>query len=84
MPARLCATILGRQLVAIHAGRAAHDAVLVVAGVAGGLVPWPVVSHWTFDGEHAAVVVGDDEEEWLAGLIWGHGSSLRAVVGRGN
>ena len=70
------AAILGRQRVAIGAGRAAHDATLMVAGIAGGFVPGPVVGHRAFDGEHAAVVVGDDEVEWLGGIGLGHGRIL--------
>ena len=67
------AAILGRQRVAIGAGRAAHDAALLVAGIGGGFVPGPVVGHRAFDGEHAAVVVGDDEVERLGGIGVGHG-----------
>jgi hypothetical protein len=54
------APILGGQIVAIGAGRAAHDAALLVAGKGGGFLPGPVVGHRTFDREHAAVVIGDD------------------------
>src|SRR5271166_590835 len=61
------ATILGRQLVAIGAGRAAYDAALMVTGEVGGLFPGPVVGHRAFDGKYAAVMVGDDEVERLVG-----------------
>jgi len=59
------ASIIGCQRVAIGAGRAAGDAVLVVAGILSGGVPWPVIDHRTFDSEHTTVMVGDDQVEWL-------------------
>jgi hypothetical protein len=57
---------LRRECVAIRAARAAHDAVVIVARLASGILPRPVIGHRAFDGEHAAVVVGDDQVEWLA------------------
>jgi hypothetical protein len=57
--------ILGRQLAA---DRTAHDAALMVTGIGGGFLPGPAVGHRAFDG-NAAVVVGDDEVERLAGLV---------------
>ena len=61
------AGIFSRKLVAIDTGWAAHDAALLVAGEGRGLFPRPVVGHRTLDGEYTAVVIGDDEEERLAG-----------------
>ena len=73
-PASLCFTaILGCQRVAVGTGRAAGDLALMAAGLAGGCLPRPVVGHRAFDGEHAAVVVGDDEVERLAvRVVSGH------------
>jgi hypothetical protein len=65
------AAILGRQRVAIGTARATGDMALVVAGLAGGCLPAPVVGHRTFDREHAAVVVGDNQVErrgWSRGM----------------
>ena len=74
----LYAAILGRQRVAIRSCRAARDApLMLIPGIAGGGVPWPVVSHRPFDGEEAAVIVGDDEEERLG---W-RGLSLSGMAG---
>jgi hypothetical protein len=57
-------TIRRGKQVAIRAGRAAADTPLVViAGEPGRGMPWPIVGHWTFDREYAAVEVGDDKEE---------------------
>ena len=67
---------LRRECVPIRAARAASDAMLMVAGFAGGVVPRSVIGHRPFDGEHAPVVVGDDEVEWGGRLGWfiiGHG-----------
>ena len=49
--------MLGRQRVAIGAGRAADDAALLIARKGGGFVPGLVVGHRAFDGEKAAVGV---------------------------
>jgi hypothetical protein len=62
------ASILGCKRLAVGAARAAGDAALLVTGIAGGLVPLPVVGHRAFDGEHATVVVGDNQVERLA--VW--------------
>ena len=43
----------------------AMDAPLMIAGVARGGNPGMIVGHRAFDGESAAVVVGDDQVEWL-------------------
>ena len=69
----LYAAILGRQHVAIRSGRAARDATLMlVPGIMGGGVPWPVVGHRALDREHAAIIIGDDQVEWLRGIGLGH------------
>jgi hypothetical protein len=57
------ATELSGECVAIGAGRSAGDAVLMMARLAGGGFPRPVVGHRALDAEDAAVVVGDDQEE---------------------
>ena len=63
------AAILGRERVAIQSRRAARDApLLLIPGITGGGVPWPVVGHRPFDREHAAIVVGDYQIEWLGGI----------------
>ena len=63
-------TILGGEQVSIGAGRAAGDAPLMMtAGEPGRGMPWPIVSHWTFDSEHPAVEIGDDD-----------GVSVRAIA----
>ena len=67
------AAIFRRQYIAVWAGRAAHDALAVMAGAGRGFIPRPVVGHRTLHGEHAAVVVGDNEVEWLGGIVSGHG-----------
>jgi hypothetical protein len=46
---------------------------LMVAGLAGGVVPRSVIGHRPFDGEHAPVMVGDDEIE---GAVGWDGSAL--------
>jgi hypothetical protein len=66
------APALGRQRLPVWAARAAGDAALLVTGIAGGLVLWPVVGHRAFHGEHAAVVIGHDEVEGLGGFVSGH------------
>jgi hypothetical protein len=51
---------------------------LTIAGIDRGFVPGPVVRHRTFDGKHAAVVVGDDEiNGWSA-------VNLFSIVSRGD
>jgi hypothetical protein len=50
--------------VPIRAGWAAYNApVKIVTGMAGGIVPWLIVGHWTFDGKEPLIMVGNDEEE---------------------
>jgi hypothetical protein len=50
--------------VSIRAGRAADDtSIELIAGVASGVLPGPIVGHWPFDAEEPLIVVGDDEEE---------------------
>jgi hypothetical protein len=61
----VCAAIRGGQLVAIGAGRATHDAVLMVPGICRGFLLGPVVGHRIFDREHTSVMVSDNEEERL-------------------
>src|SRR5262245_31239689 len=60
------AAILGRQLVAIGAGRAAGNVALMVACVPGGGEPGAVINHRAFDRKGAVVVVGYDQEKRLA------------------
>ena len=57
--------ILGCQLVAVRAGRAASDLALTAAGLSSGRLPRPVVGHRACDSEHTAIVVGDNEVERL-------------------
>jgi hypothetical protein len=45
---------------------------IVIAGKPRGDNPGSVVGHRTFDGEHAAIVIGDDEEK-RGGWLGGHG-----------
>jgi hypothetical protein len=53
----------GKQ-VSIRAGGAAADTPLMLAvGQPDGCMPRPIISHWTLDGKHATIEVGDDEEE---------------------
>ena len=55
----------------------------MVTCVACGAFPWPVVDHRAFDGEHAAVMVGDDEENSPNGSGSGSGSSPTTLRGAG-
>jgi hypothetical protein len=70
---------LGGELVTLRTGRPAHNVELaMIADMASQfVVPGPVVSHRLFDGEEAAVIVGDDEEERLG---W-RGLSLSGMAG---
>jgi hypothetical protein len=69
--------IFRRKDIAIGAGGAADDATLLVSGIGGGFLPRPLVGHRTFHGEHAAVMDGHNEVEWLAGVIaTRHGETL--------
>jgi hypothetical protein len=45
----------------------------------GGFLPPPVVSHRAFDGEHASVVVGDDQVKRPVGFVSGHGLTLLLI-----
>ena len=64
---------VGGERVTVRTGRTANDVpLLIVAGMAGGAVPWPVVGHRTFDAKELPVMVGDDQEE-CGGRVWiGH------------
>jgi hypothetical protein len=71
------APILRCQRVAIGSGGATCDAALLVPGMGGGFLPWSIIGHRTFDGEHTTVVVGHDEVERLAKIIpTRHGQTL--------
>ena len=62
----------GGKCVSIRAGRAAHDASTeLVARMAGGILPGPIIGHWSFDRKEPSIVVGDDEEERCG--LFGHG-----------
>jgi len=55
---------VGGERVTVGADRTADDVpLLIVAGMASGLVPSPVVGHRTFDAKEPPVVVGEDQEE---------------------
>jgi hypothetical protein len=58
------------ECVSIRAGWAAHDAPEeLVASMARGIGPGPVIGHRAFDAKASLIVIGDDEEErpWLFG-----------------
>jgi hypothetical protein len=60
------------ERVTIRAGWAARNApAKLVASMARGSVPWPVVGHRTFDAKEPLIVVGDDEEKRCG--LFGHG-----------
>ena len=70
--------MLGRERVALWAGRTADDVASVAAGEGRGLVPRAAIGHRALDGEHAAVEVDDHEVERLGvGLV--HGAILFLV-----
>jgi hypothetical protein len=74
------APIVCCQCVAIGANGATYDAALVVSSFAGGFLPWPIIGHRTFDGEHTTVMVGHDEVERLAKVIsTRHGRTLLLI-----
>ena len=63
--------------------------------MAGGIVPWLIVGHRTFDGKEPPIVVGDDEEErrrrigvsrgWVSDnsqVGCGHSASMRPKLGK--
>jgi hypothetical protein len=52
----------------------------LVSSVGGGFLPWPIIGHRTFDGEHTTVVVRHYEVELLAGVISArHGRTLLLI-----
>jgi hypothetical protein len=53
---------------------------MITVIVCSGL-PWPIVDHWPFDGERAAIVVGDDQVEGRGRIGLGH--ALAAIKCRG-
>lgn len=64
---------LSGERVTVRAGGTADDVpLLIVAGMAGGIVPWPVVGHRTFDAKEPPVMVGDDQEERDGRVRVGH------------
>ena len=82
-PASCGCSLRGRRRVAIGAGRAAGDAVLAIAGLAGSILPVLVVGHRPFEGEHAAVVVGDNQINGFVrrgGVLRCHLASARGSV----
>jgi len=65
---------VGGEGVTVQAGWTADDVpLLIVAGMACGLVPSPVVGHRAFDAKEPPIVVGDDQEEWGRRFGVGHG-----------
>ena len=60
------APVFAGERVAIWAARTAyHVPLLPVAGLAGRSLPRAIVGHRSFDGEYAAIMVGDDQKKWL-------------------
>ena len=68
------------ERIPIRASRPARDAPLMIAGVARGRSPGVIVGHRAFDGERAAIVVGDDQVE---GRIASASGMLAAIKCRG-
>jgi hypothetical protein len=64
--------VFSSERVPIRASRPARDAPLMIADVTRGGFPGVIVGHRAFDGEHAAIVVGDDQVEWLGRIRSGH------------
>jgi hypothetical protein len=64
------------ERVTIRASRTTDNAVTVVASPARGRLPRSVINHRAFNGEHSAIFVKNDQEEWCVGFIVGHGTSL--------
>ena len=60
---RCLAVLSSSERVPIRASRPERDAPLMIAGVARGGLPGVIVGHRAFDGEPAAIVVGDDQVE---------------------
>jgi hypothetical protein len=53
-----------RECVSIWAGGATHDLpVKLVASVASGILPGPIINHRPFNGKEPLIVVGDDKKE---------------------
>ena len=65
--------------VTIRPGWAADYAMLLVACLAGGRLPGPVIDHWAFNGEDASILVNDDQEEWRRGFV--HIAKLAYLAG---
>ncbi len=60
------------KCVPIHTRWAADDArAKLVASMASGILPGPVIGHWPFDGKEPLIVVGDDKEKRFG--LFGHG-----------
>ena len=79
-PGQLVGTpILGREFLALCAGRPADDVAAVAAGKGRGFVPWPRVGYRTLDGENAAVEVRDDQVKRL-GVGLSHGIFLSRIT----
>ena len=70
------AAILGCQCVTVWPGGAAGDMSLPSARRTRGRPPGTIDRHWTFDREHAAVMVGNDQEERGGGFVR-HEATLR-------
>jgi hypothetical protein len=52
------------ECASIRADRATHDLpVKLIASMASGILPGPVVGHRSFNGKESLIVIGNDEEE---------------------
>ena len=69
--------------VTIRPGRPADYATLLVACLAGGRLPGPVIDHWALDGEDAPVLVNDDQEERSCRFVFVHRDRLAATTAFG-
>ena len=59
----------GGERISIRAGWAAHDApAKLVASMARGILPGPVIGHRPFDAKEPLIVVDDDKEERRGGV----------------
>jgi hypothetical protein len=74
------AQILRHQRIAIGAGRTADDAMVVIAGIDGGVILRPRIGHRAFDGKHTAVVACDDQVERLGGFRLGHAVEVLQLI----
>ena len=64
------------KCIPIRAGRPAHNArAKLVASMARGILPGPVIGHWPSDAKEPLIVVGDDEEERRG--LFGHAAAHR-------